>query len=132
MRLEIRFLSFETVVALHLHQIEKFGGEPGVRDENLLSSAIGMAEAGFGDQYFHKSLFEMAAAYLFHIVKNHPFIDGNKRAGTAAALAFLRGNGYRVDVSEDALADFVWKLAADGFSKADAAVFLEEHLQPVG
>ena len=67
---EPRFLSVEDVIDIHTDQIERYGGSLGVRDVELLRSAIGMPEAGFGDQYLHADLFEMAAAYLYHIVQN--------------------------------------------------------------
>lgn len=92
---EARFLSVEDVIEIHTDQIERYGGSLGVRDVELLRSAVGMPEAGFGDQYFHAGLFEMAAAYLYHIVQNHPFIDGNKRAGTMAAFVFLSSMDLR-------------------------------------
>src|SRR5476651_2345346 len=80
-----KFLTVDQVIALHKLQINQFGGSHGVRDEGLLLSALGQPESGFGDQYLHKDLYEMAAAYLFHLVKNHAFHDGNKRI---AALKF--------------------------------------------
>jgi death-on-curing protein len=92
-----RFLDVEEVLAIHRYQIERYGGSLGVRDLGLLQSAVAMPQAGAGDEYFHEDIFEMAAAYLFHIVRNHPFIDGNKRTGTAAALVFLDLNKVSLD-----------------------------------
>jgi death-on-curing protein len=66
----------------------------------LLKSALAMPSSGIGDQYFHADLYEMAAAYLFHIVKNHPFVDGNKRVGFVASYVFLRLNGIQVTASD--------------------------------
>lgn len=94
------FLSVEDVIEIHADQIERYGGSLGVRDVELLRSAIGMPEAGFGDQYLHADLFEMAAAYLYHIIQNHPFIDGNKRTGTMAAFVFLNLNGVTLDAAD--------------------------------
>ena len=73
------FLSVENVIEIHADQIHRYGGSLGIRDVGLLNSALGMPKAGFGNQYLHAGLFEMGAAYLYHIVQNHPFIDGNKR-----------------------------------------------------
>jgi len=67
-----------------------------LRDEGLLQSALAQPSASFGDEFLHSGLFDMAAAYLFHIVSNHPFVDGNKRTGLAAALVFLDINGVPV------------------------------------
>ena len=82
--MEFFFLDLLQIVAIHQDQLDRYGGERGLRDIELLNSAIAMPQAGFGDEYLHKGVFEMAAAYLFHIVKNHAFLDGNKRTGTAA------------------------------------------------
>ena len=81
--MEPRFLSVADVLGFHEDQLANYGGAPGVRDMGLLESAVAMPMAGFGDQYLHADLFEMAAAYLYHIVCNHPFVDGNKRTGAA-------------------------------------------------
>lgn len=82
---------------LHADQIERYGGSPGIRDEGLLRSAHAQAEAQFGGVYLHDSIAAMAAAHLYHLVQNHPFIDGNKRIGAAAATAFLALNGYEIN-----------------------------------
>ncbi len=82
------FLGLEDVLSLHANQVTLHGGEPGVRDLGLLESAIAQPRATFGGEFLHKDLFEMAGAYLYHIVQNHPFFDGNKRAGAVAASYF--------------------------------------------
>lgn len=87
------FLSLEDAILIHQDQIERYGGSPGIRDLDLLKSALAMPRAGAFGQYFHAALFEMAAAYLFHIVMDHPFIDGNKRVGAVAAFVFLKRTG---------------------------------------
>ncbi len=90
---EILFLTFAEIMDIHRSRIEKYGGSHGLRDINLLQSALAMPESSFGGEYLHEDIFEMAAAYAFHICQNHPFIDGNKRAGLGAALWFLKLNG---------------------------------------
>lgn len=94
------FLTVESVAAIHRMQLEEFGGSPGIRDQTLLESAVSQASASFGGRFLHQDLFEMAAAYLFHIVQNHPFVDGNKRAGLASALTFLHVNGLDVNAAD--------------------------------
>jgi death-on-curing protein len=79
------FLNLAEVLEIHRDQIERYGGQPGIRDLDLLQSALAMPAAGFGDRYLHEDLLEMAAAYLFHIARNHPFVDGNKRTVAAAS-----------------------------------------------
>ena len=87
------FLELEDVVAIHADQIERYGGSAGIRDLGLLDAAVAMPRSSFGGQCLHTDVYEMAAAYLYHIVCNHPFVDGNKRARTAAALVFLELQG---------------------------------------
>jgi len=120
------FLTLDEVLAIHAHQVSRYGGALGIRDRGLLESALAMPQATFGDEILHPSLHEQAAAYLFHIVKNHPFIDGNKRVGLASCLAFLRLNAVRVRASDDDLVDLVLGVASGDRSKADVAVFLHK------
>lgn len=115
------FLTYEELIWINTDQVRRYGGLAGVRDEGLLLSALAMPQAGFGDQYAHADLFEMAAAYLFHIVKNHPFIDGNKRVGAVAARVFLILNGIDVDISEDAIYDLVIATAEGRIDKGGIA-----------
>lgn len=124
------FHSLDEVLSIHTDQIRRYGGSHGVRDMGLLSSALAMPQASFGGTYLHGSLAEMAAAYLFHVASNHPFIDGNKRAALAAALAFLWLNDQRLEAEENELVDLVMGIAAGRLGKADAAVFIGAHLRP--
>ena len=121
------FLTLDEALAIHAHQITRYGGALGVRDKGLLESALGMPAATFAGEYLHPSPAEQGAAYLFHVVKNHPFVDGNKRVGLACCLAFLRLNGVRVHATDDQLVDLVVGVAEGRRSKADVAVFLREH-----
>jgi death on curing protein len=86
-------LSIETVIEIHAEAISKFGGLGGVRDENLLPSAVLAPQSTFGGKSPYHDLVEVAAAYLFYICSNHPFLDGNKRTAMMAAIVFLRING---------------------------------------
>jgi len=109
--MDYNFLSLEEILEIHNNQIELYGGFPAIRDMNLLLSAIEMPKAGSGDTYFHKDIFEMASAYLFHIVQNHPFIDGNKRTGLVCALVFLLNNGITPNFSKDEIYNLVLNVA---------------------
>jgi len=121
------FLNLSEVLQIHRDQIERYGSEPGVRDLGLLQSAVAMPSAGFGGRFLHNDLFEMAAAYLFHITQNHPFVDGNKRTGAAAALVFLELNGVDPDVDEDALVEIVLAVTVGKAGKSAVADFLRGH-----
>jgi death on curing protein len=127
-----RFLTLDEVLAIHSDQIRRYGGTHGLRDLGLLSSALGTVAATFGGSYLHPSLAEMAAAYLFHIARNHPLLDGNKRTALATALAFLWLNGRRLEADDDGLVELVLRVAEGRAAKADVAVFIERHLRPVG
>jgi death-on-curing protein len=128
---KIDFLLLDEVLALHGEQIELHGGSHGLRDAGLLQSALAMPEATFGGSYLHETISEMAAAYLYHLVKNHPFVDGNKRIGLKAALVFLRINQVRVVAGKDELTQFVLDVAEGKVNKAQVAVFLQEHAAQV-
>lgn len=89
----IVFLSLAEVLEIHSSQIRRYGGMGEIRDLKLLDSALAMPEASFERKYLHKDLFEMAAAYAFHICQNQPFLDGNKRTALNCVLVFLKLNG---------------------------------------
>jgi death-on-curing protein len=86
--MEIVFLSFAEVIEIHQDQIHRYGGESGLRDMELLKSALGMPSATFGGQFLHTDIYEMAAAYLFHLVQNHPFVDGISESGRSLPWSF--------------------------------------------
>lgn len=117
------FLDLGDVLRIHEDQIARYGGLPGLRDVGLLLSAIAVPQATFGRKYLHEDLFAMAAAYLFHITRNHAFVDGNKRTGAAAALVFLDLNDVEVLAREDALAELVLAVARGAKTKAEIATF---------
>lgn len=128
-RIPAIFLTLDEALAIHADQIERYGGALGIRDRGLLESALAMPEATYAGQDLHPSLPEKAAAYLFHLVKNHPFVDGNKRVGLAVALVFLAMNGVRVRATDDELVDLVMGIAEGRSSKSDVAVFLRTHAE---
>ena len=106
------FLSVAEFLAIQKNQVELYGGEKDVRDLSLLTSAVAIPESTFGGQYLHKDVFEMAAAYAYHICMNHPFIDGNKRTALVAALVFLDFNGIRIDDPEEILYETMMSIAS--------------------
>ena len=126
----LKFLSLPEVLAIHQDQISRYGGAAGIRDIELLKSALGMPAATYGGEFLHTDIYEMAASYLFHLVKNHPFVDGNKRVGAVAALIFLLLNGYEFCASEDEFAEMVLAVARGEMDKAQVAVFLSAGSKP--
>ena len=122
---EPEFLTLDEVLGIHADQIRVYGGSSGVRDLELLRSALAMPETTFDGQFLHPSVFEMAAAYLFHIARNHPFVDGNKRTALMCALVFLGLNGERLQADPDDLYQWVDGVAAGTVDKAEVTVFLK-------
>ena len=120
------FLTLDEVLGIHADQILRYGGSSGLRDLGLLQSALSMPQTTFDDEFLHGTVFEMAAAYLFHLARNHPFVDGNKRTALMCALVFLGLNGYRLDADPDALYELVDGVAAGKVDKADVSVFLRQ------
>ena len=121
------FLTLDDIIESHQNQIDTYGGSHGIRDIGLLESAIAQPEASFGGQYLHADIFEMAAAYLYHLVMNHPFVDGNKRVGLEAALIFLEINNENLKASDQELVDLVLKTTAGQIGKRQIAEFFRSH-----
>ena len=119
------FLTLAEVLRFHEYQIKRFGGESGLRDAGLLESAIAQPHASFGGRWLHETIYAMAAAYAFHICKNHPFLDGNKRTAMVAALVFLEVNGISLLDPREMLPDAVERIATSKMSKEEFAVLLQ-------
>ncbi|HEY3378723.1 MAG TPA: type II toxin-antitoxin system death-on-curing family toxin [Armatimonadota bacterium] len=126
--MNVTFLTRHDVLIIHADMILRYGGVPGVRDEGLLDSALAMPSAGFGEQFLHPDAPAMAAAYLFHLVNNHPFIDGNKRVGAMAAYVFLDINGFDLAVPEEAFEAEVWGIARSENTKEQLTEFFRCHV----
>ncbi len=112
------------MLAIHRDQIDSFGGAHGLGDLGLLESALEQPQASFGGRLLHPGLHEQAAAYLFHLVNNHPFLDGNKRVALAVTDVFLRINGIAVTASDPELFDLVIGAASGSLGKEEITEFL--------
>lgn len=128
--MEPLFLSLDDVIEIHRQQIDRYGGSPGIRDSGGLQSALAIPQATFGGECLHQSIPTMAAAYLFHICQNHPFVDGNKRVGANAAITFLRMNDWDPDFEPDGLANLVLAVASGVVDKAALTALFERHCRP--
>jgi len=113
------------VLSIHARQIERFGGTSGVRDEGLLESALAQPQATFGGQFLHQTISEQAAAYLYHLAMNHPFIDGNKRTAFAVADTFLRLNDCTLNLTDDRAYDLVMQVARGTMTKEELSAEFE-------
>ncbi len=107
----IQFLLTDEVIKINEQHILLFGGALGVRDFALLDSAVMSPQSSFGNVFSYKDVPTMAAVYAFGIIKNHPFVDGNKRTGMAVALIFLDMNNFDIILSNDEVYDIGMKLA---------------------
>ena len=121
---EPQFLTLAEVVDLHADQLRRYGGQAGVRDVGLLQSALAQPEASFGGAWLHRDLYEMAAAYAYHLCQNHPFIDGNKRAALACALVFLEMNGIPISDPKGLLKNAMLRTASGKLGKPALAELL--------
>ena len=121
------FLTLDDIIESHQNQIDTYGGSHGIRDIGLLESAIAQPEASFDGQYLHADIFQMAAAYIYHLVMNHPFVDGNKRIGLEASLIFLEINDENLSASDEELVDLVLKTTAGQVGKREIAEFFRSH-----
>lgn len=124
------FLTVDDVLAIHQLVIARAGSSAGVRDKNLLESAVLHPQVFVFGQYLYTDVFRMDAAYCFHIIKNHPFVDGNKRTGILTAITFLEKNGLDVSVDMDLWYTLAIDIAKSKIFKEDIAVFFESCSSP--
>lgn len=124
---EPSFITVEDILFIHEQEIQKAGGNPGIRQEQDIQACADAPKASYGGEYLN-NLFEMAASYIVCLTIRHPFVDGNKRTALASALTFLYLNGYDVEESYDLeLADLVLDFLSKNVSKEDIAKHLKEH-----
>lgn len=120
-----KFFTVEQIIEIHDAFLEDHGGLPGIRDKGLLISAVEMPRASMFGEYLHKTIYDKASAYLFHIVQNHPFNDGNKRTGALTTILFLEENGIKISFSDKHYEEFVVNVAQGQKDKDKIAYFLK-------
>lgn len=123
----VGFIPDDIVPIIHADLIQRYGGLPGIRDANLLASALTQARMTAGGRYVHRALFEKAAAYGYHLCMNHPFVDGNKRVAFVLMDLFLQRNGWEIIAEEKEAYRMMMRLASGILGKAELAVWLKEH-----
>jgi death on curing protein len=124
-------LTVDIVREIHAEAIARFGGSDGVRESALLESAVAAPQASFGGKSPYKDLTEIAAAYLYYLCQNHPFVDGNKRAALGACIVFLRLNGIEPKADGPEWEELVLAIAAGSLDRQGATARLRE-LSPSG
>lgn len=120
-------LSKAQVLLLHDQLVVETGGLAGLRDEGMLDSALSAPYQTFGGEDIYPSLLQKAARLCFGLVKNHPFLDGNKRIGVHIALVFLALNGVELQYSQVELSDVILRLAAGEMEAGDLLHWILEH-----
>jgi death-on-curing protein len=126
---QYHWLSREAVELFHEEQLREHGGLPGLKNENALEAALARPLNKMA--YGQPDIFELAAAYLYGIARNHPFSDGNKRTAFVAAYAFLRLHLLRVEATQGEIVAFVLAVAAGEIEEAGAAMFFRDFCVPV-
>jgi death-on-curing protein len=126
-----KFPSILSVKRIHAAQINRFGGSPGIRDQGLLESALAQPQTTFDGKLLHSSIHEQAAAYLYHLAMNHPFVDGNKRTAFATMDSFLRLNGYALNISKEEAYKLVIEIVEGEIDKAQLSEQIEKAIMQV-
>ena len=127
----MEYLSAEQVLFIHARLITETGGQHGVRDLDLLLSALGRIQASFDKKDLYPAVFSKAAALMDSLIRNHPFLDGNKRTGVTAAALFLLRNGFRLIVDSDSLVEMTMRVANSQTEVAELAAWLERNSEPL-
>ena len=123
----IQYIPEELVLTIHADLLQRYGGQPGPRDRGLLESALAQPRMTFGGKEVHKTLFEKAAAYGYHVCNNHPFIDGNKRVAFVLMDVFLQKNSWEITAAEEETYSMMISFASGKLSKRQLASWLKEH-----
>lgn len=118
---KIKFLTLNQIIFIHDKLLNLYGGAQGLKDINLLKSAIAQPRATFDGNFLHPSIGEMAAAYVYHLIKNHAFLDGNKRTGIFSAIVFLEKNKFSAKLSQKQFYQIAVDVAMSKISKTDLA-----------
>lgn len=128
-RPEPRWLGRLVIEQAHFRQIREHGGSHGLRDENVLESALARPQQR-SNYDPTATIFELAASYAFGLAMNHPFVDGNKRVALVVMVAFLDRNGYELKATNAQALDILLQLASGGLDEAGLAGWVEEHSPP--
>lgn len=121
----MKYFRVEEVIDFHDLLVEKYGGMSGIRDLGLLTSALAMPQQSFGGQELHETVYEKAAAYMYHIIKNHPFFDGNKRTAVFVCIAFFKRNNMMFEIDPLVLEELAVNIAKNAIDKTELSILLQ-------
>jgi death-on-curing protein len=123
----VKYLSYDTLLKIHQDQVETFGGEDGLRDQELLKSSHRQPLQTYGGTEIYSSLIDKTAVLGYGIINNHPFVDGNKRTGTAAMILLLEINGMQFQAENKEIVEMARSVASDEMNREDLSHWLEDH-----
>ncbi len=123
----VKFIPEEIVPIIHADLIHRYGGHPGLRDKHLLASALAQPKMTSGRKFLHRGIFDKAAAYGFHLCRNHPFVDGNKRISFVLMDMFLQMNGWQLAATEEEAYATMVALSAGKLTKSQLSAWLRTH-----
>lgn len=121
------FLTLEQLLVIHEDQLERYGGSSGIRELSLIESALFRPQSTFSGEDLYHSLFDKAAAFMHSLLKNHAFVDGNKRTATVATIMFLDLNGQKLQVGQKSLVNFALSVENESTSLEDIASWLDKN-----
>lgn len=125
--MKIKYLTLDEVLGIHYSEVEKFGGSHGIRDLNLLDSAVHRPQASFMGEDLYPTIFDKAAALLHSILLDHPFIDANKRTSIVSTAYFLYLNGYDLEMEQKELVELALKVESKQMNLEQISKWLKEH-----
>lgn len=124
---KIKFITVTRVLAIHDYAVKRYGGSQGIRDIGLVESAVARPQSGFDREYLYKDIFDMASALLQSLLKNPPFMDGNKRTALFSTGIFLKINGYKLNNTHEAEVEFAVQVDNSNLSLEDISTWLKEN-----
>lgn len=125
--MKTKYLSIEKVLAIHDQMVERFGGSFGIRDLGLIDSAVARPQASFGGQDLYTNIFDKAAALLQSLLKNHPFVDGNKRTALTSVGIFLELNGWELKNAHEDEVEFAIKVDNQNLTLDQISEWLKQY-----
>jgi death-on-curing protein len=125
------YLSIEQILSIHRAQVSRFGGSHGLRERGTLEAAVARPQMTFGGEDLYPGIPEKAAALMHSLVMNHPFIDGNKRVGAHAAIAFLIANGFSPEFSPAELVEVTLATAQGEMSAEALAIWIRQRSREI-
>ncbi len=121
------YLTLEQILFIHEDQIERYGGTSGLRNLELLESAIFRPQSSFDGRDLYENIFEKAASLMLSLIHNHPFVDGNKRTGVVSGLVFLEINGFSLQVQQDELIETALAIATKKLDLEKTQDWIQQH-----